>query len=254
MPSKTYVTKAKDIQRDWWIVDAKGQNLGRLAAKIAPILRGKHKPIFTPNLDTGDFVIVINCEQIEVTGNKLDEKFYYRYSGYPGGLSAVSLRNQLAKFPDRVITAAVRGMNCAMPSARSPLRVTGPTAPASNRLSCQITRAKNSTGSRWARAAASISRQIDSRLPAVAAAPGADAAAAGGPASIGPSARTVSARAASGASASHNPSQSRMRAHMSASLRAHLGGSMMAAGAGGRRSCGGLTGWTRRRSGGRAAL
>lgn len=110
MPSKTYVTKEKDIQREWWIVDAKGQNLGRLAAKIAPILRGKHKPIYTPNLDTGDFVIVINCEQIEVTGNKLDDKFYYRYSGYPGGLSAVSLRNQLARFPDRVITAAVRGM------------------------------------------------------------------------------------------------------------------------------------------------
>jgi large subunit ribosomal protein L13 len=110
MPSKTYVTKAKDIQREWWIVDAKGQNLGRLAAKIAPILRGKHKPIFTPNLDTGDYVIVINCEQIEVTGNKMDEKLYHHYSGYPGGLSSVTLRNQLKRFPDRVITAAVKGM------------------------------------------------------------------------------------------------------------------------------------------------
>ena len=110
MPSKTYVTKEKDIQREWWIVDAKGQNLGRLAAKIAPILRGKHKTIYTPNLDTGDYVIVINCEQIEVTGNKLDEKMYYHYSGYPGGLSAVKLKNVLARFPDRVITAAVRGM------------------------------------------------------------------------------------------------------------------------------------------------
>jgi large subunit ribosomal protein L13 len=110
MPSKTYVTKEKDIQREWWIVDAKGQNLGRLAAKIAPILRGKHKPIFTPNLDTGDYVIVINCEQIEVTGKKLDEKMYYHYSGYPGGLSEVKLRNQLKRFPDRVITSAVKGM------------------------------------------------------------------------------------------------------------------------------------------------
>lgn len=110
MPSKTYVTKEKDIQREWWIVDAKGQNLGRLAAKIAPILRGKHKPIFTPNLDTGDYVIVINCEQITVTGNKLDEKIYYHYSGYPGGLSEVKLRNQLKRFPDRVITSAVKGM------------------------------------------------------------------------------------------------------------------------------------------------
>jgi large subunit ribosomal protein L13 len=110
MPSKTYVTKEKDIQREWWVVDAKGQNLGRLAAKIAPILRGKHKPIFTPNLDTGDYVIVINCEQIEVTGNKLDENLYHHYSGYPGGLSSVRLRDQLKRFPDRVITSAVKGM------------------------------------------------------------------------------------------------------------------------------------------------
>ncbi|NWG17811.1 MAG: 50S ribosomal protein L13 [Chloroflexi bacterium] len=110
MPSKTYVTKPQDIQREWWIVDAKGQNLGRLAAKIAPILRGKHKPYFVPNMDVGDYVVVINCELIEVTGNKLDDKFYYRHSGYPGGITAVSLRNQLAKFPDRVIMAAVKGM------------------------------------------------------------------------------------------------------------------------------------------------
>lgn len=110
MPTKTFVTKESDIQREWWVVDAKGQNLGRLAAKIAPILRGKHKPYYTPNLDTGDYVIVINCELIEVTGNKLDEKYYYRYSGYPGGLSSITLRNQLARFPERVITAAVRGM------------------------------------------------------------------------------------------------------------------------------------------------
>src|SRR5512145_2838043 len=110
MPSKTYVTKEKDIQREWWIVDAKGLTLGRLAARIAPLLRGKHKPYFTPNLDTGDFVMVINCEQIAVTGNKLDDKLYHHYSGYPGGLSSVPLREVLKKTPDRAITTAVRGM------------------------------------------------------------------------------------------------------------------------------------------------
>ena len=91
-------------------MDAKGQNLGRLASRLAPILRGKHKPVFAPNQDVGDYVIVINCEQITVTGNKLDDKKYYRYSGYPGGLSEITLRDQLKRFPDRVITEAVKGM------------------------------------------------------------------------------------------------------------------------------------------------
>ncbi len=107
---KTYVTKPLELERDWWIVDAKGQNLGRLASLIAPILRGKHKPVFVPNQDIGDYVIIINCELIAVTGNKLDEKMYYKYSGYPGGLSEITLRDQLRKFPDRPITAAVKGM------------------------------------------------------------------------------------------------------------------------------------------------
>jgi large subunit ribosomal protein L13 len=110
MLNKTYVTKARDIQRQWYVVDAAGQNLGRLATQIATLLRGKHKPIFTPGLDTGDYVIVINAEKITVTGNKLTEKFYYAYSGYPGGLRATMLRDQLAKHPDRVITHAVWGM------------------------------------------------------------------------------------------------------------------------------------------------
>jgi large subunit ribosomal protein L13 len=109
-PNKTYVTKADDIQRDWFVVDAQSQSLGRLASKIAAILRGKHKPIFTPGLDTGDFVIVLNAGKVTVTGNKLTEKFYYRYSGYPGGLSAISLRDQLAQHPERVIEHAVWGM------------------------------------------------------------------------------------------------------------------------------------------------
>jgi large subunit ribosomal protein L13 len=107
---KTYVTKPLELERDWWVVDAKGQNLGRLASLIAPILRGKHKPVFVPNQDVGDFVIVINCELIAVTGNKLDEKIYYKFSGYPGGLSEITLRDQLRRFPDRPITAAVKGM------------------------------------------------------------------------------------------------------------------------------------------------
>ena len=84
---KTYVTKPLELERDWWVVDAKGQTLGRLASLIAPILRGKHKPVFVPNQDVGDYVIVINCELIAVTGNKLDEKIYYKFSGYPGGLT-----------------------------------------------------------------------------------------------------------------------------------------------------------------------
>ncbi len=108
--NKTYVTKLDDVKRQWFVVDAAGQNLGRLASKVAAILRGKHKPIFTPSLDTGDYVIVVNAEKITVTGNKLTEKFYYRYSGYPGGLTSISLKNQLAKHPDRVISHAVWGM------------------------------------------------------------------------------------------------------------------------------------------------
>jgi large subunit ribosomal protein L13 len=107
---KTYVTKKDEIQRDWVLVDANGQNLGRLATRIAAVLRGKHKPTFTPSLDTGDFVVVVNAEKITVTGGKLEEKEYYEYSGYPGGLRATSLREQLQKHPDRVVLHAVKGM------------------------------------------------------------------------------------------------------------------------------------------------
>lgn len=110
MRTKTFVTKPQEVQREWWVVDAKGQNLGRLSSKIAAILRGKHKPVFAPNVDVGDFVIVINCGDIEVTGNRLDDKFYYRHSNYPGGISSISLRDQLQKFPERPIEDAVRGM------------------------------------------------------------------------------------------------------------------------------------------------
>ncbi len=107
---KTYYPKAGEIEHQWFVVDANGQNLGRLATRIAAILIGKHKPTFTPGVDMGDFVVVVNAERIAVTGSKMEKKFYYRHSGYPGGLTATSLRDQLAKHPDRVIRAAVWGM------------------------------------------------------------------------------------------------------------------------------------------------
>jgi len=107
---KTYVTRSKDVQREWYVVDAAGQTLGRLAARVARILRGKHKPTYSPSVDTGDFVIVVNAEKIHVTGRKLDQKIYYRYSGYPGGLKEITLRNLLQRHPTRVIEHAVRGM------------------------------------------------------------------------------------------------------------------------------------------------
>ncbi len=107
---RTYSAKASDIQREWWVVDAAGQTLGRMATRIATILRGKHKPMFTPHMDCGDHVIVINAGKIQVTGKRLDQKVYYRHSGYPGGLKSITLRNQLQKHPTRAIQIAVRGM------------------------------------------------------------------------------------------------------------------------------------------------
>lgn len=107
---KTYATKPEDIERRWWVVDAEGKILGRLASEVAKILRGKHKPYFAPHLDTGDYVIVINAAKIRVTGKKLDDKIYYRHSGYPGGLRSTTLAEMLKKRPTRVIRLAVRGM------------------------------------------------------------------------------------------------------------------------------------------------
>jgi large subunit ribosomal protein L13 len=107
---KTYITKPGSVERVWYVVDAEGQTLGRLASRIAAILRGKHKPQFSPAVDVGDYVIVVNAEKVRVTGRKLQQKRYYRHSGYPGGLSEITLADQLARHPTRVITAAVRGM------------------------------------------------------------------------------------------------------------------------------------------------
>jgi large subunit ribosomal protein L13 len=108
--ARTYVAKPEEIQREWWVVNAEGRNLGRLASRIAYVLRGKHKPIYSPDVDTGDFVIVTNARQVVTTGRKLDQKMYYRHSGYPGGLREVTLRRQLERHPTRVLRAAVRGM------------------------------------------------------------------------------------------------------------------------------------------------
>jgi large subunit ribosomal protein L13 len=107
---RTYTPKAGEINREWFIVDAEGQTLGRLASQIAAVLRGKTKPTYAPHMDTGDFVIVINAEKIQVTGKKETEKFYYRHSGYPGGLRATSVRDTRQRFPDRIIRNAVKGM------------------------------------------------------------------------------------------------------------------------------------------------
>ncbi len=107
---KTYSAKPGEVTREWYLVDAEGKTLGRLATQIADTLRGKRKPQYTPHVDTGDFVIVVNAEKIQVTGNKLDQKRYYRHSGYPGGLRSRTLREQLDRRPTEVLRVAVKGM------------------------------------------------------------------------------------------------------------------------------------------------
>jgi large subunit ribosomal protein L13 len=107
---KTYMIKPGDINRQWYVVDAEGQTLGRLASRVAAILKGKHKPIYTPHVDVGDYVIVINAGDIHVTGRKLLQKMYYRHSGYPGGIKRINLRDLLQRHPTRVIKFAVKGM------------------------------------------------------------------------------------------------------------------------------------------------
>jgi large subunit ribosomal protein L13 len=107
---KTFVANPETRQRDWYVVDAEGKTLGRLATRIADTLRGKHKPEYTPHIDTGDFVIVINAEKIAVTGNKLRDKRYWRHSGYPGGIRSRTLGEMLERRPEEVIRKAVRGM------------------------------------------------------------------------------------------------------------------------------------------------
>lgn len=107
---KTIYVKAKDVERKWYIVDASGKTLGRVAVKIASVLRGKNKPYYTPHQELGDYVVVVNADKIAVTGNKEREKLYSRHSGYPGGLTQVSLRDMRSQHPERIIKFAVRGM------------------------------------------------------------------------------------------------------------------------------------------------
>jgi large subunit ribosomal protein L13 len=107
---KTYSTKISDIEREWHVIDASDKVLGRLATRIAGLLMGKHKPIFSRHLDTGDFVVVINADKVRITGNKAKQKFYYKHSGYPGGLKAVSLEKMMQTNPTRVIENVVKGM------------------------------------------------------------------------------------------------------------------------------------------------
>lgn len=107
---KTFSPKPEDITREWFVVDAEDQILGRLATQIAHRLRGKHKPEFAPHVDNGDFIVVVNCEKIKVTGNKMADKMYYRHTGYPGGLKEANLETMLEKKPEDVIRKAVQGM------------------------------------------------------------------------------------------------------------------------------------------------
>ena len=107
---KTYSAKSFDVERKWWIVDLEGKTVGRAASEIATLLRGKHKPTFTPHVDTGDFVVCINADKVVFTGNKLDQKNYYHHSGYPGGLKSITAKDLLEKDPTAVMQAAVKGM------------------------------------------------------------------------------------------------------------------------------------------------
>ena len=130
---KTFSAKPETVQRDWYLVDASGKTLGRLATELARRLRGKHKPVYTPHVDTGDYIIVINAEKIRVTGRKLKDKIYYRHTGYVGNLKAEPLQKLLERAPERAIMLAVKGMLPRNPLGRQMLRklkvVRGPEHP-----------------------------------------------------------------------------------------------------------------------------
>ena len=110
MTTKTFTPRAGDIERQWFVVDAEGKTLGRLASQIAHVLRGKHKPTYSPHMDLGDHIVVINAEKIRVTGRKADQKVYYRHTGYPGGLRTTTYEDMLGKHPERILRIAVKGM------------------------------------------------------------------------------------------------------------------------------------------------
>ena len=106
----TFMAKESDVKREWFVIDAEGQNLGRLASKVATVLRGKHKAIYTPNVDCGDYVIVINASKVNLTGNKLDDKMYYNHSDYPGGLRERTAREMRENYPEEMLQRAIKGM------------------------------------------------------------------------------------------------------------------------------------------------
>jgi large subunit ribosomal protein L13 len=118
----TFSARPAEVKRDWVVIDASGKTLGRLATEIARRLRGKHKPVFTPHVDTGDYVVVVNASRVHVTGAKRTSKIYYRHSGYPGGIKGVSFERMLEKAPERIIEIAVRGMLPKNPLGRAMLR------------------------------------------------------------------------------------------------------------------------------------
>ena len=119
---KTYSAKAETVERDWFLIDADGKTLGRLATEVARRLRGKHKAVYTPHVDTGDYIVVINAEKVKVTGNKAKDKMYYSHSGYMGGLKQISFEDLIQKAPERVIEAAVKGMLPKNPLGRAMYR------------------------------------------------------------------------------------------------------------------------------------
>ena len=131
--TRTYSAKEADIKRKWYVVDAEGKTLGRLATQIAIVLRGKHKPIFTPHVDTGDHVIVVNAEKIHLTGDKVRQKTYYRHSGYPGGLKSETVKDVLARKPSAIVERAIKGMLPKTPLGKQMARklnvYAGPTHP-----------------------------------------------------------------------------------------------------------------------------
>ena len=119
---KTFSAKSETVQRDWFVVDATGKTLGRLCSEIASRLRGKHKPVFTPHVDTGDYIVVVNAEKVAVTGTKLDNKRYFRFTGYVGNMKSTSLKDLLGKHPERVIEIGVKGMLPKNPLGRAMYR------------------------------------------------------------------------------------------------------------------------------------
>lgn len=119
---KTYSAKPAEVRRDWYLVDAQGKTLGRLATELARRLRGKHKAIYTPHVDTGDYIVVVNAEKVAVTGNKLKDKMYYHHTGYIGNLKSINLEKQLQEAPERVLQTAVRGMLPRNPLGRAMMK------------------------------------------------------------------------------------------------------------------------------------